>query len=297
MPPAGMEVIKTPCLICGEDRLAPRLTFTPPDIFGQFHLEACRACGAAQVNPHPSGRALREYFSDPRRFTNSADPDNRPRNLIAERRRRAREFIGPVRKLKQTVDAGRILDVGCGLGLFLELMGRGYERIGVEINPRAADIAQEHVKAPILRADAMTIDAPAGHFDLISVMQTLDHLAEPGRFLRRAVKWLKPGGVLFLSSLINIKSPTARVFGPKFRLLHPFHLVYFTPDAVRRTLTRLGLTVLRIEYPYFNTPYARPRDLLDLSAGLMHRAFGDPLTRPSPPFIGAVMSVHARKGR
>jgi SAM-dependent methyltransferase len=186
------------------------------------------------------------------------------------------------------------LDAGCGLGLFLELLGDGYDRIGVDVNPLAVDFTRDRVDVEVRRMDLMDVWFEPGALDAAVVMQTLDHLHRPGDFLDRSAGWLRPGGVLFLSSLININSLCGRWFGPDFRLLHPFHAVYFTPATLRRHLAERGLKVIRLEYPYFNTPYFHWRDAVDLAVRGAGRLVGR-RGRPSPPFWGNTINAWAVK--
>ena len=126
-------------------------------------------------------------------------------------------------------------------------------------------------------------------------MQTLDHLAGPGAMLLKIRDWLAPGGLLLLSGLINIAGPAARLFGNRFRLLHPFHLVYFTPMVIRRILAALGFRILSLEYPYFNTPYFTLGSIARLAGGLSRPAgFGRGGSLPySPAAYGSLMTVLA----
>ena len=292
-----MELIRTDCLLCRSDSLRPLYPFTPPDMGGRFFLERCAACGGVMVNPHPDGRELINFFSDERIFLATRDPEGRPRSLAGERNRRAGEFSGYVKRIRRMAPEGRALDVGCGLGLFLELLGPGYHRLGLEINPLAADFMENNLDFEVRAENAMETEFEPHSFDLISIMQTLDHLEDPGLFLKRASSWLAPGGVLFLSSLINIKSIMSGFFREDFRLLHPFHLVYFTPTLIRKLLAGLGFRTVHLEYPYFKTPFftwSSSLDLLKKCAGRI--APGRRSSHvPSPPFIGNTINVYARK--
>jgi SAM-dependent methyltransferase len=299
-----LDLEYTDCIVCGRSGSRPFGHFIPPDIGQSFHLERCPYCRAVFVNPHPTRVEINRFFSDEGLFVKSTDPEGRQRSMINERDRRRPEFAGYVRRIKGSLPGGRALDVGCGLGLFLELLGPKFERLGLDINPLAARFVRERLDCEVQEGDAMEADFPIGGFDLISVMQTLDHFESPGVFLRRTAHWLRQGGLLFLSSLININSPGARLFKEDFRLLHPFHLAYFSPRTVRQVLSRLGFRVIRIEYPYFKTPFFNRREALGFVLKAVERLFasrngssnGQARRVLSPPFIGNTMNVYAIKG-
>ncbi len=299
----NLDLEYTDCIVCGHSGSRPFGHFVPPDIHQSFHLERCPYCRAVYVNPHPTQAEINRFFSNEGIFLKTKDPEGRQRSMIAERDRRRSEFGGYVRRIRRITPGGRALDVGCGLGLFLELLGPKFERHGLDINPLASRFVRDHLACQVHEGDAMEADFPIGGLDLISVMQTLDHFDNPGVFLRRAAHWLRRGGLLFLSSLININSLGARLFKEDFRLLHPFHLAYFSPRTIKQVLHRLGFRVIRIEYPYFKTPFFNRREAI----GFILKAFQRRLTSGngssnghsrrilSPPFIGNTMNVYAVK--
>ncbi|MBU2548868.1 MAG: methyltransferase domain-containing protein [Proteobacteria bacterium] len=294
---SGLELVRSTCVMCGQNGSRPLLRFRPPDLAGEFALDRCGHCGAAFVNPHPTRAQINRFFSDETIYLHTRDPEGRERSLAEERDRRRAEFAAYVRRIRKRVPAGRALDVGCGMGLFLEMLGPDFDRTGIEINPFCARTIRRRFDFPVLEGDATEAEFAPGSFDLISIMQTLDHFEQPGVFLAKTRDWLRPGGILFLSSLINIASPCARLFRECFRLLHPFHLVYFTPAVVRRTLARLGFRVLCLEYPYFRTPYFNRAELEALIRKTARRLLARTAhpDRPvySPPFIGNIMNVYA----
>lgn len=299
-PADNLELVRTDCVICGKNDSRTICSFRPADLAREFSLEQCPHCGAAFVNPHPTKGQMLSFFSDSRIFLKTTDPEGRRRSLLKERDRRRKEFAGYVRRIKRLVPDGRALDVGCGLGLFLELLGPNYDRLGLDVNPFSVRFIRERLGLEVMEDDAMETEFAPESFDLISVMQTLDHLDRPGVFLDRAANWLRPGGVLFLSSLINIDSFCARLFKDEFRLLHPFHLTYFTPSSIRKALEGLGFRIVRLEYPYFRTPYFSPAEavfsMIKMARRLVRPRTQNPKPAYSPAFIGNVMNVYAVKG-
>ena len=293
-----IALVHTECVVCGRGGSRPLLSFSPPghNHGVEYMVEHCPHCQTAFINPHPTPGEIRRFFSNEAIFKGTADPEGRARQPVKERGRRVREFSGYVRRIRRMVSSGRALDAGCGLGLFLELLGPKFDRVGLDINPFAAKYVRERVGIETVEADALEAEFAPGTFDLVSAMQTLDHLARPGLFLEKASRWLRPGGVLFLSALININSLMARIFKEDFRLLHPFHGAYFSPGGLRRLLARFGFRTVRLEYPYFKTPFFNRTEV----GGLMKKCFLK-LTKTggrvlSPPFIGNTINAYALKG-
>lgn len=102
----------------------------------------------------------------------------------------------------------RLLDIGCGGGLLCEPMRRlGFEVVGVDASERNIGTASAHAAEQSLAIDyrATTAEAllEAGEppFDVILNMEVVEHVADPGRYLRDCAALLKPGGIMIVATL------------------------------------------------------------------------------------------------
>jgi 2-polyprenyl-6-hydroxyphenyl methylase/3-demethylubiquinone-9 3-methyltransferase len=95
------------------------------------------------------------------------------------------------------------LDVGCGAGLLAEPLARlGATVTGVDAAPEVIAIAREHAQAQGLTIDYRTGDVQEldGAFDLVTCMEVIEHVANPGVFLKALARRLAPNGLLVLST-------------------------------------------------------------------------------------------------
>jgi SAM-dependent methyltransferase len=203
-----------------------------------------------------------------------------PNRLAMYRAERSR-----IEKLKP---AGRILDVGCGLGGFLaQFPPDRWERYGVDV----AEIAIREARARGIRVNDFdrAYDYPDEFFDVIVLRGSLQLIPTPFAVLQECIRLLAPGGVLALLSTPNSNSPYYRRFGT-LPFLTP-HANFLIPSDImmRDALRNFGLDLVEIRYPYLDTPYARPlRDHLYylLSFFGVKRKFA---------FWRSAMEVYARK--
>ncbi len=183
---------------------------------------------------------------------------------------------------------GRILDVGCGLGKFLELFDPGqWERCGVDIS----DVAVQEARKRGIRVQEYEhgYDYPEESFDVVVFRGTIQHLDTPFEAIQRCVSLLKPGGLMVFLSTPNAAGICYRLFGT-LPFLDPRLNFWIPSDAtLKNVLVNFRMEVLETRYPYLETPYARPvRDHL----GFLARCFGFPVKFS---FWGNLIEVYARK--
>jgi SAM-dependent methyltransferase len=215
--------------------------------YGRFGW--CRTCGlGVLVNPPTQDelRAIYEYVYTASRSATGGDPAWRPPGTSWPARVWHR--INGSLPLANLELAAPVLDVGCHTGeLASVLIERGLDVVGVEPNPRAAEIARSHgievIAEPIEGARL-----PARHFGTILLSQVLEHVPDPAQVLATARAALRPGGVAYVV-VPNGRSLWRRIFGESWIHWHvPFHLFLFSERSLRTYAEQGGFVVRRVEY-------------------------------------------------
>jgi SAM-dependent methyltransferase len=156
-------------------------------------------------------------------------------------RRNAQCILGLL--AEQTNRRGRLLDVGCAHGFFVDEANKaGWESEGVECSEEGHQYASHKLGVKVFKGDLAGAGFPAEHFDVVSIIGTIEHLTNPLEFLEEASRVLKRGGRLIITT-VDTEGPL-----PLFRFKPPEHLYYFSGRNLSKAL---GLKGFRVERKAF----------------------------------------------
>ena len=155
--------------------------------------------------------------------------------------------------------APRVLDVGCGRGNFLRWLRARHpraERLGIELDPeRSAEARSLDADARVTTGDAETALATLpGSFDLVTLWDVFEHLAEPQAVLRALSARLAPSGLVFLQTIhehslvptlgrVLYAASGGRITGPARRTHEAHHLVFFSRAGLQTLADGAGLRI------------------------------------------------------
>jgi SAM-dependent methyltransferase len=243
------------CNSCGADDTSHVLTGR--DLLhgmpGQFDLMQCNGCGLMYLNPQLTPEELAPYYPE----------DYEPHVGTKKERlgwlRRIDYRYGVEKRYRAIMRyhprPGRMLDVGCGPGAFLDGMREhGWEVEGIEPGIRPATYASEELGLQVRNTTLEDADLEPASFDLVTMWNVLEHLSDPQRALRRIREALRPDGLLVFA-IPSVMSYDLLVFGKYWAGYDlPRHLFIFPPATLERMVeaARLDVVGRRCIYGTYN---------------------------------------------
>jgi 2-polyprenyl-3-methyl-5-hydroxy-6-metoxy-1,4-benzoquinol methylase len=241
------------CDLCGSDRYKVRFPSTldqeaggdwsayrcTHNGYGRHHvIVECLECGLVYANPrYDSGETLNMYqaVQDPLYVEERAG-----RVLTFER------HLRPLEKIMPPENGRRLLDVGCHVGVFVEIAAQhGWDAWGVEPSEWAANEARR-LGLKVVEGTMATADLADESFDVVTMWDVIEHVESPSSEVRHAFRLLKPGGLLVVHTM-DLDSLFARLMGQRWPWLMEMHIYYFTRRTLAMLLEKEGLEVLSVQ--------------------------------------------------
>lgn len=239
----GYARAMTSCAACGEPSARQLFVKNGCAVF------RCERCGLGRTDAagfDPKAYYTEDYFS--------GGHEDGYGDYRAEEPVLRRQFARTVEFIRGFVPGGRLLELGCAYGFFLQEAKPYFDVTGIELAEDAAAYARangSHVISGI--ADDATL-APLGMFDVIVLLDVIEHLPDPRTTLTLCDKHLNPDGIIVITTG-DFGSLYARLSGKGWRLMTvPQHLWFFTRESMHGLARQLGLRIDRFDHPWKIVP-------------------------------------------
>lgn len=216
------------CLICSSTFLKPLKGYE------KAHLCQCSNCGFVFAQKVPTSEELEEHYKGYGR-NDYLSP------ITIKRYHELMDQMEPYRK------TNKLLDVGCGIGYFLEVAKeRGWEVYGTEYTDEAVSICEEKgIKMQKGKLDPKYYDAES--FDVITSFEVIEHINNPLEELGNFSSLLRKGGVVYVTTP-NFNSLLRYRLKAAYNVItYPEHLSYYTPKTLKRVFKQSGFSCKKIE--------------------------------------------------
>lgn len=221
------------CPICGADE--HRTLF----VRRGFPIVRCDVCRLVFSNPQVDESLVLEEYRGGLSNDLWVDVLTSDRQLALDREK----FGAILDDIEPYRGSGRLLDVGCSIGLFLEQASeRGWDGVGIEFSEKARSYAHEMFGLEVIQQPLADSGLEPESFDVVTLLSVLEHTTEPRRMLREIAAVLKPGGALYIV-VPNVESLACRVLHERAATFDGRnHLVYFSAQTLNDALGREGYT-------------------------------------------------------
>jgi len=205
----------------------------------------CTACGFRQCSDFSDVLSFYQAMDDP-----GYEASRAPRSLQAER------LLRSVRRYRPS---GRLLDIGAGSGILVEVATRlGYRADGIEPSEWMVRSAAAHglkIQAGILPNKEI-----AGPYDVVTLVDVIEHVSDPIELLVQARTVLASDGIGLVITP-DVASVAARVMGKHWWHYRLAHICYFERETLLAALQHAGLEPIAIFRPswYFTADYLSQR--------------------------------------
>jgi len=211
----------------------------------RFHLVKCRRCGLVYINPRPTQEDLSKIYNvsvqgrreimDSIGYTEFADI-----HIL-----KSKKFLNIVKRYKRK---GRLLDIGCATGFFLNLAKhQGFEPFGTDVSKAFCRFAKRKFNLQVFCGTLREASYPNEYFDVVTMFDVLSHLPTPVEELREVNRILRKEGLLLIETgnRGELNPKAIEVWGGVWG--SPGHLYHFGTETLIRLLETTGFDCLDVD--------------------------------------------------
>ena len=243
------------CLVCGQNNL--KTSFSCKDFVAtgeDFQLQYCESCSFIFTNPRPNISEIGKYYQSDQYISHSGEK----KGLIYKIYDIVRDFSirQKLNLIKKYHKSGKLMDLGCGLGYFLNgvKLDKTFDGLGVDIS----DDAVEYVKNTfgINVENESELDNLDKHtFDIITQWHVLEHVHYLNERMQQLHHLLKQDGTMFIA-VPNSKSKDAEIYKEYWDGYDvPRHLYHFNQKSFSLLMEKHGFKIVEIKPMWFDAPY------------------------------------------
>jgi 2-polyprenyl-3-methyl-5-hydroxy-6-metoxy-1,4-benzoquinol methylase len=235
------------CLVCGSHK---RDLFV--DLKNGISVYQCKDCTLAYVDPFPvyAGDVYEETYFNKSLVSYDSMREYRIKRFGMER----------IRLIQKYVQNGKLLDIGCGVGWFLEgAKTAGFEIYGQEISKELAGFTSEKLGIPVFSEHLSDIKES---FDVITMFDLLEHVMDPLKLIEESKALLNPGGIIVVFTPNFDSLGIQQLKQDSSLVCPPAHLTYFTKQSVEKLASLTGMELVHLE--------TKGMDIADIHAYFNH---------------------------
>lgn len=229
------------CTICQSNQAKFKFDFTD-----KLKIFSCSFCGVEFLNPQLSDEEITELYSET--YYKAWGIEGAKENE-SSRQMKIDTFLLRLQLIQKYITAGKILDVGCATGYFLEAAKTlNYQTYGVELSEYSSSIAKTKFgKENIFNGKLEACTFEKGMFDAITMFDLIEHVRSPEQTLKDASALLSDQGIILITTPHN-KSFSNKIMGKKWTHYKKEHFFYFDLKSLNFIAQKANLKVVYSEH-------------------------------------------------
>lgn len=213
---------------------------------GQFSFHSCPECDTLFINPRPTKEVLDNFYINSKAvglFEKELleKEGYRKKYIFEDRARIVIEFLNGIGK-----ETGRLVEIGCSIGTFLDILKKKSRFImeGVDPSEEAYRVCSSR-GIKIHKTTLEELNGLSSYYDVALNFETIEHVFSPYGFLCKINYLLKKGSYAGFTTP-NRHGFDMMVLGKQYKNIHgPCHLNYFNIDSIDMLMERSGFKVVK----------------------------------------------------
>lgn len=249
------KVHYTNCPVCGSAAINPLLTVKDHSVSKkEFVIWQCGNCSLQFTQDVPNEESIGSYYQSSDYISHS----NTSKGLVNKLYQTVRNYTLNQKAnliISKTVKRGTILDIGAGIGAFLNTMKqKGWHITGIEPDKGARQQAKNLFDIQLSEAGILNQLGEIS-FDAITLWHVLEHVHQLHAYVERLKSLLKPNGKIFIA-VPNYQSLDSSIYKSYWAAYDvPRHLYHFSPKAITILMKEHGLSVIEKKPMWFDSFY------------------------------------------
>jgi 2-polyprenyl-3-methyl-5-hydroxy-6-metoxy-1,4-benzoquinol methylase len=244
------------CPVCHSEKIQEFFSAKDYTVSSEkFAVVKCTACTHLFTQNVATQNEIGKYYKSENYISHSDTQTGFINKLYHAVRKRTLAAKKKLVQKETTKQQGKIVDIGCGTGAFLNTMKlAGWESTGLEPDDNARNKAAELYRITALASDEL-FSLPANTYDAITMWHVLEHVHQLQEYIAQLKNIITDKGKIFIA-VPNYTSYDAMFYGEHWAAFDvPRHLFHFSPASMKKLVEQHGLEIQKIKPMWFDSFY------------------------------------------